>query len=47
MRPEVSLLTLTIWITSVGGEYVGAAEENRTIPLSSAREVKIMVLREK
>jgi hypothetical protein len=51
MRPAVSLLTLTQWITgagaSAGGEYQGAAEVNRTIPLRSAREAKIMMFREK
>ena len=47
MRPAVSLLTLTQWVTGVGGEYQGAALENRTIPLRSARELKIMMFREK
>jgi hypothetical protein len=44
------LLTLTQWVTAgAGGEYqgVGAALENRTIPLRSARDVKIMMFREK
>ena len=41
------MLTLTQWVTGAGGEYQGAAEENRTIPLRSARELKIMVIREK
>jgi len=47
MRPAVALLTLTQWVTGAGGEYEGAAEENRAIPLRSAREGKIMVFREK
>jgi hypothetical protein len=44
------LLTLTQWVTGAGvagGEYQGAALENRTIPLRSAKEVKIMMFREK
>jgi hypothetical protein len=47
MRPAVSLLTLTQWVTGAGGEYQGAAEADRTIPLRSAREAKIMVFRKK
>ena len=47
MRPAVSLLTLTQWVTGVGGEYQGAALENRTIPLRSTRELKIMMFRKK
>jgi hypothetical protein len=46
MRPAVSLLTLTQWVTGAGGEYQGAAEADRTIPLRSAREAKIMMFRE-
>jgi hypothetical protein len=47
MRPAVSLLTLTQWVIGADGEYEGAAKENRTIPLRSAREGKIIVFREK
>lgn len=40
-----ALLTLTEWVTRPGGENQGAAAESRTIPLSSAREAKIMIFR--
>ena len=42
----MSLLTLTQWVTGAGGEYQGAAEADKTIPLRSASEAKIMVFRE-
>jgi len=46
MRSALSLLTSTQWVTGAGGEYPGAAEADRTIPLRSAKEVKIMAFRE-
>jgi hypothetical protein len=34
-------------VTGAGEEYQGAAEVNKTTPLRNARELKIMVFREK